>query len=178
MERYFWTNKEVALVKAHYPAGGVQACLHLLPGRTKSGIYKQTIKLGLYYKDKAPHPKKLYETSDEIDRMITNAYQTQTEKGAIKKLAKRISRPYWLVKKRTSPLGVSQPVLPDNKEPDCSIAEVELLEANFHKSPYVIARIFIANGFSRTATAITVKRKRMQFDTVDIDHYTACQLAR
>lgn len=175
MERYHWTNKEAAVVANHYPTGGVKACLPLLPHRTKSAIYQQAKHLGLVEKKM---PRGSWPTTEEIDRKIIECYRNRPEKGAVKLLAKAVSRPYWWVKKRGVNLGVAQPVLTENKEPDWSAAEIDLLEKHSHKLPEVIARVFRASGYARTATAIAVKRKRMQCNTIDTDHYTATQLAK
>jgi hypothetical protein len=177
MGKYHWTNKEVAVVKEHYASGGTKVCLPLLPGRSKGSISQQARKLGLMYGDNVPRPRQKWVSSDEIDRRIVECYRMRTEKAAVKRLAVSLGRPYWWVKKRASLLGVAQPVLTDNKEPEWSAAEMELLESNACKTPDVIARIFRVHGFKRTATAIVVKRKRLRCDTVDIDHYTATQLA-
>jgi hypothetical protein len=176
MERYFWTVKEVKIVTEFYPAGGVNACLPLLPNRTKSGVYQQARNLGLMFGDNKPRPRKLWETTEELDRQIIDHYQTEISRGSIKKFAARINRPYWWVKKRACALGVANPAA-GKKESEWSDAEIRLLESNAHKHHDVIARIFRANGFKRTATAIVVKRKRLHCDTVDIENYTATQLA-
>jgi hypothetical protein len=176
MERYFWTIKEVKIVAEFYPAGGVSACLPLLANRTKGGVYQQARKLGLMFGDNKPRPRKLWETTKDLDRQIIDHYQTEIGKGSIKKFAARINRPYWWVKKRACVLGVARQVA-GNKEIDWSDAEIRLLENHSYKHPDVIARIFRANGFKRTATAIVVKRKRLHCDTVDIENYTATQLA-
>lgn len=177
MERYFWTNKEIAVIAEHYPAGGVAACAPLLPRRTKGGIYQQARKMGLMFGDNTPQPRKTWQTTEDIDRRIIECYRNKPEKGAVKELAKMLSRPYWWVKKRGSALGVAQAALKDNKEPEWSAFEVEMLKKHSSKTPDVIARIFRSHGFKRTATSIVVKRKRLKCDTVDIDHYTATQLA-
>jgi hypothetical protein len=174
MNRYYWTNKEVAVVNAHYPTGGVKACLPLLPRRTKGAIYQQDAKLGLVER-KAPRGS--WPATEEVDRMIVECYRNHPEKGALRKLAKRVNRPYWWVKKRGANLGVAKLALAENKEAEWSTAEIELLEKHAHKQPEIIARAFRANGHARTATAIAVKRKRLQFNALDIDHYTATQLA-
>ena len=36
--RRFWTTREIALLKATYPEGGVAACVPLLPGRSISAM--------------------------------------------------------------------------------------------------------------------------------------------
>lgn len=176
-ERYFWTNKEASVISKYYPSGGAKACMPMLPDRTKGSIYQQARKMGLMFGDNKPRPRKIWESSDAIDRIISECYQNKTEKAAVKKLARKIDRPYWWVKKRASFLGVAQPVLQENREQEWSKDEIELLEKNSYKKPDVIARIFRNKGHNRTATAIVVKRKRLQCDTTDIDHYTATQLA-
>lgn len=177
MERYFWTNKERAIIAEHYPTGGAEACVPHLPRRTKRSIYQQARKMGIMYGDNKPKIRKRWESNDEIDGLIVRCYQSNPEKGAVKALANRLRRPYWWVKKRASYLGVAQPALSGNKEPEWSRAEVELLEKHSHKHPGVIAKIFRNNGYRRTATAIVVKRKRLGYSNLDIDHYTATQLA-
>ena len=177
MERYFWTNKEVEIVRAHYPAGGAVACVPLLPRRSKGSICQQARHLGLFYGNNRPRPRKIWETSAEIDRLIVECCQRCEGKATLKKLAQRISRPYWWAKKRAVALGVSSPSLAGNKEQEWSAAELALLQDQSHKSPDVIARLFRQHGFQRSATAIVVKRKRMRFSTVDTDHFTASQLA-
>lgn len=178
MERYFWTTKELAIVKAHYPAGGTADCLPLLPRRTKDGIYGQAHKLGLMYRDNKPRPRKSWFATDEIDRQIITCYQTKPEMDSVKTLAALLRRPYWWVKKRASFLGVARPLTPGGKKLEWSGQELELLEKHATKNPEVIARIFRKNGYRRTSTAIVIKLKRMAFDTVDIDLYCARSLGR
>lgn len=176
MERYFWTNKEAAVVAKHYATGGVTACLAHLPNRTKGSIYQQAYKQGIMYKDNQPRPRQNWETTEEIDRLIRECY-AQPEKGRIKATARNISRPYWWVKKRAQAMGIATVALSGNKEVEWSEAEIELLERHSHKNPEVIGRLFRAQGYQRSPTAIVMKRKRLGCDTVDIDHYTATQLA-
>ena len=178
MKRYFWANKEIAIVAEYYQAGGVKACLPHLPRRTAGAIRQQAHHLGLMFGAPRPRrPRKIWATSPEADRMIVDCYQQNQEKSAVKKLARRLSRPYWWVKKRASVLGVARPVMAGNKELEWSMAELDLLRKHSHKGPDVIARKFREHGFMRTATAISVKRKRLALCTVDHDHFTASQLA-
>ena len=176
-KRYFWTTTEVAIVKQHYPTGGAKACAPLLPRRTIRAIHQQARLNGIYYGDNKPKPYRRWDSSPAIDRAITEAYARPTDKTNLKRLAATLGRPYWWIKKRAMILGLATARLTDNREPEWSAAEVELLQQHAHKVPDVIARIFRANGHSRSATAIVVKRRRMGCDTVDIDHYTATQLA-
>ena len=177
MARYFWTNKEAEIVSRHYATGGATAVMKLLPNRTRGSIYQQAKKQGVMYGDNKPRPRQVWETTGEMDRLITECYRSEPERGKIKMLARNISRPYWWVKKRAAALGLATQALNGNKELEWSEAEISLLEENSYKNHEVIARIFRAKGFKRTATAIVVKRTRLQCDTVDIDHYTATQLA-
>lgn len=177
MKRYFWTNKEVEIVKKYYQDGGALACLPLLPNRTRRSIWQQARKLGINFGENKPRQRKIWENTAEIDRLIVEFYQQNDGGKTVKTLAKRLARPYWWVKKQAIRLGVSQANLGDNKEPEWSPAELELLEKNSYKDPEVIARIFRQKGFRRTATAIVVKRKRMRYSTIDENHYTATRLA-
>jgi len=177
MERYFWTNKETAVVAKHYADGGAKACLPHLPNRTLASIYNQARKQGIMFGNNQPRPRQVWVTSVEIDRQIRDCYSSP-EKGRIKAMARNISRPYWWVKRRAQALGVAAVSLSgSNKAPEWSEAEIELLEQHSHKNHVTISRIFKKHGFNRTATAIVTKRKRQGYDTVDIDNYTATQLA-
>jgi len=155
----------------------MKACLPLLPRRTQKGIYCQARKLGLMFGNNKPRQRKRWATTERIDRMIIDCYRQSPEKGALKKLAKTIARPYWWVKSRAQALGAASVALAGNKEPQWSEAELLLLRKNSCKHPQTISKIFRAHGFKRSATAIVVKRKRLKFDTVDIDVFTARQLA-
>ena len=177
MKRYFWTNKETAIVAEYYQSGGIKACLPLLPRRTQKGIYQQARKMGLMFGNNKPRPRKRWSTTERIDRLIIDCYRQSPERGALKKLAKTIARPYWWVKSRAQALGAASVALAGNKEPQWSEAELVLLQKNSCKHPMVISRIFKANGFQRSPTAIVVKRKRLKLDTVDIGVFTARQLA-
>ncbi len=46
---HFWTTKEVAILREHYPRGGGVACLDLLPDREIQAIYRKAATLGLRY---------------------------------------------------------------------------------------------------------------------------------
>jgi len=176
-KRYYWTTKEVAIIKEHYPSGGVASCAPLLPRRTVKAIQQQARLQGVYFGDNKPRPRQLWTTTDQIDRAIAAAYARPADRSSIKRLAANLGRPYWWIKKRAMILGLANARIADNREPLWSEAEIALLEKHACKVPDVIARIFKANGFSRSATAIVVKRQRLGCDTVDVDHYTATQLA-
>jgi hypothetical protein len=176
-KRYFWTTSEVAIIKEHYPSGGAAACAALLPNRTVKAIQQQARMQRINYGDNTPRPRHTWTTTEQIARAITEAYRRAPDKGGLKLLAARLSRPYWWVKNRAMVLGLASPALTGNREPEWSTAEVALLEKHACKVPAVIARIFRANGYHRSATAIVVKRQRLGCDTVDVEHYTACRLA-
>jgi hypothetical protein len=173
---YNWTTLEIKVVRELYPTGGPEACKPHLPFRTISAIYNRARVLGIKY-EKVPgsSPRKKWFSTDEIDREIVSTYQNNPEKNAINKLAERVSRPRWWVTKRAAKLGC---YLPRFKEPDWIKAEEELLEKHAHKTPDIISGIFARNGFARSATAIIVKRKRLNCDLRDYDHYTASHLAK
>lgn len=169
----FWTMAEQKVVRELYATGGAKACRERLPQRSEGSIYQEAQKLGLRSATQQA-PSRPYGTSEEIDRTIIECYRNRTERGEVNRLALRLGRPAWWVKKRAVHLGVSVAL---KKEPEWSRVEIELLERNAHKNEQVIRKIFANHGFNRTATAIVVKRKRLQCDTTDIEHYTARQLA-
>jgi len=108
------------------------------------------------------------------DRKITDLYQKNTKSGAIKDFCKRHGIQKHIVRNRAVELGVVQPM---RKETNWSQQEIELLESHYHKTAQAIRQIFTKNGYSRTDTAITVKRKRLKLFIADADIYTAARLA-
>lgn len=158
--RYFWTTPEIAIVREHYPVGGVRACMAALPDRTCGSIFQQAAKLGLRspVESKRGTPRKWYQADMFSDHAIRAVYENKPTNSAVKQLAARIGRPRWWVSKRALALGLQ---LPRFKEAAWSDDEIELLEANAHKSVTALARLFKASGYSRTQTSISVKRKRL-----------------
>lgn len=169
----FWTLPEERILRETY-ARGVEACVRALPGRSASSIYNHAGKLGLSFPTK-PHDfrRQKWSTNDQIDAAIRRAYEKVPTKNAINDLARTLGRPRWWVSKRAVTLGL---VTPRFKEPPWSEAEIELVAANAHKNPVVIARRLKACGFARSATAIVVKIKRLGYArgrNADPDNYTA-----
>ncbi len=161
-------------MREHYrQPGGPDRCAALLPRRSKRAIYIQAIKLGLAEK----RPVKKWSTTPEIDADILDAY-AHPERGTVKDQLANMPRPYSWIKSRAMHLGCTFEVYRGGKGPEWSAAELALLDKHATKHPKSIAKIFAANGYHRTPTAIGVKRKRLRIDTVDIDHYTAHGLAQ
>lgn len=173
-ERYFWTMPEVKALKEHYHAGGAAACRERLPNRSERAIYAQARHLGLKYKN-GRRPRLKYETTEEIDQRILDCYQNHPAPGAVKRLAHSLRRPFWWVKKRAMHLGLARP---NRRDPEWTEPEIALLAKHAHKTPEVIRRILLKNGFRRTANAIMIKCRRLHLDTLDTEHYTARSLAR
>jgi hypothetical protein len=171
--RRFWTLPEQRVVREHYATGGAKACRALLPHRSEFSIRQQATALGIRSAKQRP-PSRPYPVDAEMDRHIVECYRNHPERGAVNRLAARLGRPAWWVKKRAVVLGVTVPL---KKEPAWSPAEEELLEKNAHKSPETIRRLFVKHGYRRTSAAIVIRRKRLRLDTIDYDHYTGRQLA-
>jgi hypothetical protein len=166
---YMWSTAEVKIVKELYGTQGPQACLALLPGRTLGGVYQQAAKLGL------PAPvstkeRQHWTTSDQIDTLIRGGYLTAIGRNSIAKIALRVNRPKWWVSKRARALGI---LTPRFRDLPWSKPELALLEEVATLHPDVIARRMKAVGFQRTGTACLVKLKRMKFDRVDHDQWSA-----
>lgn len=175
--RRFWTTKEIALLREHYPIGGVAACLQALPGRSARSIYSTAHKEGLAVagtpKSKGV-PRQRWTSSPQMDDVIRRAYPTCTSRGAVIALAARLNRPRWWVSNRAASLGL---VTPRFKEPKWTEAELELIENIASKSPKAIRATLARKGFARTETAIILKLKRIGADRQDPNHYTATGLA-
>ena len=172
--RRFWTNKEERTLRDTYPAGGVEACVLMLPGR--SAIYNHVGKLDL----RAPRsrgadiPKDRWKTSPGIDAMIARQYPQCTKRRDVAKLAADVARPRWWVTKRARALNLMAPRF---KQPDWSEREIALLYEHGHKSPERVSAIFRGKGLKRSATAINVKMKRLRVSRIDPDHFNANTLS-
>lgn len=174
MNGYNWTTTETAVLREHYPKGGVKPCAELLPHRTGGAIQQQAAKLNI----KAPSrlgSRRSWPNSDDIDRQIINCYTVNYKHGAIKALAERLNRPHWWVKNRAQVLGVSQPTKRDRP---WTYEEITLLEEYQGKTPEIIRRALKRRGFKRTRTAITVKRKKLGISARPTDSYSGCELAQ
>lgn len=170
----FWTMPEIAIIREVYPNGGVEACMERLPRRTRSGIQQQAAKLRVL----APAANRKvfrWRSSEFIDAAICRYYQGAPRRNGVRELAERLGRPKWWVSKRARDLGLMDVRF---KEPDWSEAELELLGEHFHKNPDVVVKIFAKHGFTRTGTAIAIKRKRSGYRMEDAPVYSARGLAR
>lgn len=177
MTRYFWTTKELAIVRENYPVGGVNACLPLLPTRSRGCIYQQALKLGV----RAPGQTGVRESwphDPEIDGRIRRAHEVPLLKGAISELADKLKRPRWYVSKRARELGLKTPRF---KESAWSAPEIQLLHDTAHIGTNNARAAFKRAGFNRSETAIHVKRKREGISTAlarqDAGLHTAHQLS-
>lgn len=113
-------------------------------------------------------------STDFIDAALRAAYRGTPYRGLRQDLARRLGRPAWWISRRAVYLGL---VVPRRKEPPWSAAELALLEQHHWKIPEVIARIFKRHGYTRTATAIAIKRQRYGLRVANAEVYTATQLA-
>lgn len=172
----FWTTREEKLLRAHYPDGGVEACVDHLPGRSASAIYNHAagLKLAAPATAKTDFCRQRWTSSDQIDAVIRRVYQRAPTKGDVGRLATTVGRPRWWVTKRAAKLGL---VTPRFKEPAWTDAEREILRENFHRAPRTILRMLQRAGYKRTETAITVMGKRLGATREDPHHLTATGLS-
>lgn len=176
--RRFWTGRELKVLAAHYPVGGVEACLPLLPGRSASSIYNMAgIKqLRRPNATGVVTERRHWVWSAQQDAAIRTVYAGRPERGAVKHLATTLGRPLYAVSQRALTLGLT---LPRFKELPWSEAELDLLRSlGAAKDPRTLQRIFRKAGFARTATAIKIKCRRLHIDReADDGHYTGYGLA-
>jgi len=171
--RYFWTAREVKVLKETYPKHGLGACIPLLPGRSPGAIYQQAALQGL----KSPTttgPRHVWTTTPFIDDAIRRTYQGNPTKGAVNELARRLGRPRHWVSQRARQLSL---IVPRFKEPPWSPAENRILEENAHRSLSTIQRRLRAAGYTRTETAILTRRKRLHLSAQDPNAHSAYELA-
>ena len=176
---YLWTNPEEALVRQHYPTQGPGLCAELLPHRGIAAIYAKARALKLT----APthggtHGRRFarkYPITDPIDRIITEGYRHAKARGDIKAIAARAGRPKWWVHKRAVALGLT---ILRIRPLEWSRPEMAILEEFGACDLKTIGAKLRAAGFTRTATAIEVQRKRAQIDTSDPDIWTARDLGQ
>jgi hypothetical protein len=115
-----------------------------------------------------------YRFTAEIDRRIREIYlghpNTKMRPG-VRKLAEQIEIPHWAVKKRARELGLAR-----TKERPWSEPELAVLARYAWMSDQRIRLKLKSTGYSRTATAIHLKLKRMRFKS-DPSFYSGKGLA-
>lgn len=170
----YWNPREIDIVRDKYPKGGIDACVPLLPTRSRASIYQQAAKLFIRAPG-APNVRGRWPATPPIDARIIKAHQLAPTKGMIDALAGVIRYPRWWVSKRARELGL---VTPRFSDLPWSEEELELLHATAHLTLNVAQKRFKACGFKRSETAIQVKRKRIGTTPSDNGFYPALQVAR
>jgi hypothetical protein len=119
--------------------------------------------------------RRKYIFTDQIDQLIRETYLShpgaKTRPG-IPMLAKKVGIPHWALKKRARELGLARA-----KEQPWSTPELEILEHYAWMSDDRIRLKLKAAGYSRSATGIHLKLRRMQFKH-DPSFYSASGLAQ
>lgn len=104
-------------------------------------------------------PKK-WPISPEMHEIIDRVYHTDTGNGQVAALARRFGYPRWTITRYAIQQGWTAR---QKGEPHWSEKELKLLKGSARHSPEVISRKLKEQGFSRSVTAIVMKRKRMRF---------------
>jgi len=114
------------------------------------------------------------------DDLIRKAYQEKvgmescTKKNhPVRDLAKKLGVPRWKISRRACTLGL---ITKKKKEPNWTKPELKLLESQARFGPETIQRKLKKLGYSRSVTAIMVKRTRMRF-MQNLNGQSACSLA-
>lgn len=168
-----WTTREIATLREHYPAGGINAVLEHLPQRSRSAIYCHANALGLHCAGR-PQVRQHWPQDTATDDAIRTAHQRPTKRGDIVRLAARLGRPVWWVSRRARDMGLTTPRF---REPAWTPAEIAILHANTHLAPAAVQRAMRRQGYRRTATAIAVQRKRCGIKRTQADAYSCRQAA-
>jgi hypothetical protein len=116
-----------------------------------------------------------YIFTDQIDQLIREIYLSHPgarKQRSIRMLAKKVGMPHWALKKRARDLGLARA-----KEQPWSEPELTILERYAWMSDERIRLKLKAAGYSRSATGIHLKLRRMQFKH-DPSFYSANGLAQ
>lgn len=160
--RYFWTNRELEVLRANFASGGVPVCLPLLPGRSASSIYQKAGLLGLKRPgaNGAPRTRQRYDTSEALDAAIRRAYTGERPtREAIQALCRATGRPRRWITARARQLGLGVPRL---KPAPWSEDELAVLREAGAMHPDQVRRKLKALGAQRSNTAILIKRRELR----------------
>jgi hypothetical protein len=176
--KYNWTTHEEAILREHYPRGGLSACEPLLTGRSRLAIYQRANAQGL----RAPgrvNVRQRWTPDPFTDEAIRELYLQPPTRGAVNALADRLGQPRWRISARARELGLVAPRL---KDPNWSEDELEIVEESAHLALGAIAQRLRRRGFKRSQTAIKVKLGRLRVGLRDAraaaGMYSAYQLSQ
>jgi hypothetical protein len=119
--------------------------------------------------------RRKYIFTDQIDQLIREIYLSHPgarKQPGIRMLAKKLGIPHWALRKRARKLGLARA-----KELPWSQPELEILERYAWMSDERIRLKLKAAGYSRSATGIHLKLRRMRFKH-DPSFYSANGLAQ
>jgi hypothetical protein len=105
--------------------------------------------------------RRKYTFTDQIDQLIREFYLDRSDsktRPGIRILAKKVGIPHWALKKRARELGLAR-----TKESPWSEPELEMLARYAWMSDERLRLKLKAAGYTRSATAIHLKLKRMAF---------------
>jgi len=174
----FWTAREEAILRAHFPLVGAVGCAQKLTGRSPYAINQHARKMGLQAPPRHRAPQQFYSSSPHIDEAIRRVYQGDGHKGAVEELARTLGRPRWWIRDRALRLGLQPPRF---KEPPWTSEEIEIAAELSHRPLSSIQSALKRAGYRRSESAIAVKLKRIGTPmgrNGDPDRYTGTQLAR
>lgn len=175
----YWTEEEDQILRDHYPDKGFAYCASKLPNRSKTAIYGRVQKLGVKFGGSTPRTIRTQEQYAELDARITELWPTLDlpagSVSGVEELARLLGEPHWLITQRCRRLGLTRP---RKKEPPWSAAEDELMKRVPLHDPEKCSEIFKAHGFSRTATAIMVRSKRIGLSRRNTETFSARTAAK
>lgn len=101
-------------------------------------------------------PKK-YPFSEEQDAVLRAAWEEHVSRKAVLVACRRTGYPEHIVRRRAALLALSKP---RKKEPPWTAAELEIVERHAARGHEYVKKALADAGYSRTLTAVAVKRKR------------------
>lgn len=154
-----WTTKEVARLKAVYPAGGLPAALQALPGRSAGSIYQKADKLGLRSPRQAAPRRANYVWAPHHDDLIRRKLgEARRGRGVWRELEQALARPRQVIRGRALALGLC---VPRAKPLPWSAEEDAILRTAVGKGTRQAQRLLRRAGYQRTETAIKLRQMQV-----------------
>lgn len=179
-----WTAAEIAIMRQHFPLGGVPACQEHLPAhRSPGAISQRGHQLGL----KAPFGTSTGKAKGaRVERILPpdgfadalrEFYQSEasTARGAVNAFADRLKLPRWWVSKQARAAGLS---MPHKKEPPWTAPELALLERVPLHNTERCSEVFRQHGFSRSPMSIRVKSTRVGLSRAYTETFSATAVSK
>lgn len=174
--KHFWTTTEDRVLREFYAGLGPRGCAEKLPGRSYGSIVTRASTLKLKFSGPRNSGRKhVHCMTPALEAELRTLYQTKPVRGAVKQLAIAHGVPHWWLKRHAARMGLARPA---RKEAPWSDEEHAILIKHHGRAPDYIQKRLRAAGYTRTLTAIVIRRKRRGLSCRPDAYYTASEVAK